>query len=85
MNAWRISSATVLPKGLEQEYERRLEEDELSAPSLLVPITHGQFFAIKPTRKGFTWLAEPPLLQTIFPAVSPLREAPEKLWAGPIC
>lgn len=50
----------VLPKCLEQEYDRRLEEDELSAPSLLVPITRGQFFAIKPTRKEFVWIADRP-------------------------
>ena len=50
----------VLPKSLEQEYERRLDQDELSAPALLVPITRGQFFSIKPTRRHYTWVADRP-------------------------
>ena len=41
----------VLPKSLESEYERRLEEDELNAPALLIPITRGQFWSIKPSRR----------------------------------
>jgi CRISPR-associated endonuclease/helicase Cas3 len=50
----------VLPKSLEPEYERRLDQDELSAPALLVPITRGQFFSIKPTRRHHTWVADRP-------------------------
>jgi CRISPR-associated endonuclease/helicase Cas3 len=50
----------VLPKSLEAEYERRKEEDELNAPALLVPITKGQFFSIKPTRKNGTLIADRP-------------------------
>ena len=50
----------VLPKSLEAEYERRKEEDELSAPALLVPITRGQFFSIKPIMKNGTLVADCP-------------------------
>lgn len=50
----------VLPKSLEAEYERRKEEDELSAPALLVPITRGQFFSIKPILKNGTLVADRP-------------------------
>ena len=50
----------VLPKSLEAEYERRKEEDELSAPALLVPITRGQFFSIKPIMKNGTLVADRP-------------------------
>ena len=50
----------VLPACLEGEYERRKEEDELSAPALLVPITRGQFFAIKPVLKNGTFIANRP-------------------------
>ena len=50
----------VLPKCLEPEYARRLEEDELDAPALLVPITRGQFFSIHPTRKHDVWIADRP-------------------------
>jgi CRISPR-associated endonuclease/helicase Cas3 len=50
----------VLPKCLEAEYQRRLQEDELSAPELLVPITRGQYFAIKPTRAHSVLIADRP-------------------------
>lgn len=50
----------VLPKCLESEYIRRKEEDELSAPALLVPITRGQFFAIKPARRHGVFIADRP-------------------------
>jgi CRISPR-associated endonuclease/helicase Cas3 len=50
----------VLAKSLEAEYERRKEEDELSAPALLVPITRGQFFSIKPILKSGTFIADRP-------------------------
>ncbi len=50
----------VLPKSLEAEYARRKEEDELSAPALLVPITRGQFFSIKPILKSGTFVADRP-------------------------
>jgi CRISPR-associated endonuclease/helicase Cas3 len=48
----------VLPASFEQEYALRLEEDELRAPGLLVPITSGQFFAIKPKPKFNVLIAE---------------------------
>jgi hypothetical protein len=48
----------VLPASLQEEYLRRLDEDELSAPALLVPITSGQFWAIKPKPKFNTLVAE---------------------------
>ena len=51
----------VLPKSLEAEYERRKEEDELSAPALLVPITRGQFFSIKPIMKEWHIGCRPPV------------------------
>lgn len=50
----------VLPKSLESEYVRRLDEDELNAPSLLVPITRGQYFSMKPIRKHQVWMADRP-------------------------
>lgn len=50
----------VLPKCLESEYARRKEEDELSAPALLVPITRGQFFGIKPERRNGVFVADRP-------------------------
>jgi CRISPR-associated endonuclease/helicase Cas3 len=50
----------VLPKSLEAEYERRKEEDELTASSLLVPITRGQFFSMKPSPRNGTLVADRP-------------------------
>jgi CRISPR-associated endonuclease/helicase Cas3 len=50
----------VLPKMFEAEFERRKEEDELSAPALLVPITRGQFFSIKPILRNGTLIADCP-------------------------
>ncbi len=50
----------VLPASLESEYIRRKEEDELSAPSLLIPITSGQFFALKPALRRGTFIVDRP-------------------------
>ena len=50
----------VLPSCLESEYLRRLDDDELTAPALLVPITRGQFFATKPTKRHNIWIADRP-------------------------
>ena len=54
----------VLPASLEREYQRRLDEEPLLAPGLLVPVTSGQFNNLR--RRGRlrllekTWIADCP-------------------------
>ena len=46
----------VLAASLEREYKRRLDEEPLLAPGLLVPITQGQFKTLQ--RRGRLRLSE---------------------------
>ena len=54
----------VLPASLESEYRRRLEDEPLLAPGLLVPVTRGQFQSLRGrgrlTMADRTWVANCP-------------------------
>ena len=54
----------VLPASLESEYRRRLEDEPLLAPGMLVPITRGQFHSLRSRGRlsmaDRTWVANCP-------------------------
>ena len=68
----------VLPASLEREYRRRVDEEPLLAPGLLVPVTRGQFKTLQ--RRGRlrlserTWVADCPYTDQGFEIYGPPAE-----------